>query len=182
MLGQAKLVAQMRAQSIMRGELVGNLLGKIGGQSAILVNRYKLQPLGPGLVLQLPGFLGPLRLLAIGLRTDRDIFARSHRHRPGHQPGECGEQDRLLRGGGGGHPDDQTGGRDNPVIRPQRAASLPGQAGVFHYALLPRWIPICSNIPVSDPGVSSGSWRAFRFPTDISMHPSYRPRRSRYWW
>ena len=172
MLGQAKLVAQMRAQSIMRGELVGNLLGKIGGQSAILVNRYKLQPLGPGLVLQLPGFLGPLRLLAIGLRTDRDIFIDIA---PATSPANAVSKIVSCEVAAAATPTTRLAVETIPSLAPNTAArSQPTRSS--------RCFSLCTIAKMDSYLFKYSSFRPGRFQTDISMHPSYRPRRSRYWW
>ena len=67
-------------------------------------------------------------LLGVGLRADRDIFARRHRHGAGNQTGQTGDEDLGPPGPCGGHAHDQTGGRDKAIIRPQHRRAQPADA------------------------------------------------------
>ena len=78
--------------------------------------------------LQLLALAGEVGLFGIGLRTDRDIFARRHRHRAGDQAGDARQQDVALGGGGGGDAQDQAGGRDDAVIGAQHGGAQPSDA------------------------------------------------------
>ena len=74
---------------------------------------------------QLSFFLGEQAALRVALTADRHVFAQRHRHRPGHQAGESGREDRSALGRCSGYPDDETGHRHDAVVGSQDSRSQP---------------------------------------------------------
>jgi hypothetical protein len=88
----------------------------------------KLVKLERGVLAQLLTLAREVRPFCIGLRADRHIFAGGHRHGAGHQAGDTGDQDGVLRRGRRGDADDQACGRDNAVVGSEHRGSQPTDA------------------------------------------------------
>ena len=84
--------------------------------SALDVDLGEFRPLELDVGGQLPALAAEIGLLGVGLRADRDILARRHRHRTCHQPGNAGEQDLVAAGSTRRDADDQACGRDDAVV------------------------------------------------------------------
>ena len=66
--------------------------------------------------------------LGVGLRADRDVLARGHRHRARDQPGDAGDQHRCARPLGRGDAEDQARGRDDAVVGAEHRGAQPADA------------------------------------------------------
>ena len=118
----------MGAERVMRHQLLRDLACQLRLQAALGVDCRQLL----GLEFRILGQFAALALhlggFGIGLRADRDIFARRHRHRTRHQPCGACDQNLLPVGRGGGHAHDQAGGGENAIIGPQHRGPQPGDA------------------------------------------------------
>ena len=80
-LGDAELVARVRADRVVRHELVGDEAGEPGLDAALLVDLGELVHLGPPVLGDGLGLDAQVGLLGVALRADRDVLADRHRHR-----------------------------------------------------------------------------------------------------
>jgi hypothetical protein len=118
----------MGAQRISDHQLVGDLDRQIRAEASSRVDARELVPLGfrrSCLFATLPRQVG---LLAVCLRTHRDVFAGRHGEGAGRQTGEGGEQDPRVGGLGRGDTHDQTAGGDEAVIGSERGGAQPARS------------------------------------------------------
>ena len=106
----------MRLERVFRHQLIGHLFSKRAVQSALLINGDQLCTFRRRTVRKLRLFLGDVRCLGIGLRTDRDIFPRRHRHRACDKSGRPCQQHGRAVSSGGGHTEHEAGCGNNAVI------------------------------------------------------------------
>ena len=118
----------MRAQGIVRHQLVGDLKRQIVNEPAVPINRGEFLSFGFWLIGQFGGFARDIGALGIGLAADRHIFARRHRQGTGGQPRNPGQQHGGAVGIGGGDADDQAGGRQYAVIGAEHGRAQPADA------------------------------------------------------
>jgi len=114
--GRLTFVARMGAQRVLRHQLPGDLARKPGFDSAHHVSLREFFGLEHRIGGELPRFACKVGMFGVGLRTDRNIFSRGHRHGAGDQPGHTGKQNIALGSGGRRHAEDQAGGRYDSVI------------------------------------------------------------------
>ena len=91
-LVDAKLIAHVRTEPIVRTQLLRDFHRKSIVETPLDVDRRQLAQLGPRLPRQLAHFPRDVRPLCIALRADRDVFADSHRHGSRDQAGHAGDQ------------------------------------------------------------------------------------------
>jgi hypothetical protein len=118
----------MGGEGIFRHELLGDLPRKVPIDTALDVDIGKLIELKSGILAQLLAFAREVRLFAVGLRTDGDIFAGGHRHGAGHQSRDTRDQDIVPRRGCCGNADDQACSREDAVVGPEHCCSKPSDA------------------------------------------------------
>jgi len=126
--GQAKLVAQMAIERVVRGELRGDLLGEWTVEPALLVDLGQFFELEFGIGREFEGFLGDIGFFGVALRANRHIFARRHRHGARDQPRGAGHENRRARCARSGDPGDQAGGRHDPVVGAEDRGAQPTNA------------------------------------------------------
>ena len=80
----------MRAERIVRHQLIGDLACERLIESAANVDRRELVALALQIGFQLPALALEVRLFGIGLRMHRHVFARRHRHRAGDERSQRG--------------------------------------------------------------------------------------------
>ena len=80
-LGDAELVAHVRAELVVRHQLVGDEARQAGLDAAVLVDLRQLAQLGVAVLGQRLGLDCAVGLLGVALRAHRDVLARGHRHR-----------------------------------------------------------------------------------------------------
>lgn len=100
----------------------------------------------------------PIRSPALALhlpRADRDVLAGGHRHRAGGQPSGPRQQNLGLSSAARSHADDQAGGRDDPVVRPQNRGPKP--ADPADEMILPMRCHMCLPSFCADRGDPSAS-------------------------
>jgi hypothetical protein len=126
------------AERVFVHQLAGDLIGQFNIKSARHIDGGQLGALVFGIGGQLLTLPIQVGALGVGLGTDRNIFARGHRHRARHQAGHAGDQHAAAAGISGGHAHDQTGGGDDAVIGTEDGGAQPANAvgavvfGVFH--------------------------------------------------
>ena len=89
----AELGLGVRAQGVVRGQLLGHLEGEVLGEALLHVEVGELGELLLGLLDELAALLGQQRLLGVALGADRDVLPGGHADRAGHEPGDTGDQD-----------------------------------------------------------------------------------------
>ena len=127
-LSEAELVAGVGAQRILRHKLLGDLCRESRCEPAINVDLRQLAHLGPRLLIERALFSLKVGGFRIGLRADRDVFARRHRHRACRPAGEGGGEDLPAARRGGGDADHEARRRDDAVIGPQHGRPQPSDA------------------------------------------------------
>jgi hypothetical protein len=126
--GQAKFVAGMGGEGVLRRQLFGDLAGQRGVEAAVLVNPRKFVQFGVRLFLQRALLALEVSGLEIRLRADGDEFARRHRHGACRPSGEGRGQDLAPARRGGGDADDQARRRDEPVVCAEHRGAEPAGA------------------------------------------------------
>ena len=124
-LGYAKLVMRMCGHGVLARQSDRNLPRQTVVKPAPDIDARQFIKPGLGHVAQLFGFARQIGLPGIGLRTDGNVFAGGHRHRPRDKTGTCCDQDLGTPGPCGRNPDPQTCGRDEAVICPQHGSTQP---------------------------------------------------------
>jgi hypothetical protein len=124
----AELIAQVRAERVGPHETGGDRSGEVWAEAAAHVGVGELDELQVGVGLLLPALAGDVGAFGVALGADRDVLACCHRHRPGHQPRQPGDQDGAAGSGRGGHPNRQAGRRNDPVIGPEHRRAQPAGA------------------------------------------------------
>ena len=110
----------------MRHQLFRHLFGQSGGQAAPDIDRRQFRMFACIIVFQLIAFELEIGLFCVRLGMYRHIFASGHRHGPGDQPGNPGDQQGVAVSIGGGDPQQQAGCGQDAIIgaehrRPQPA-------------------------------------------------------------
>ena len=106
----------MCAQRIVRHQLPGNLTRECFIQSATDIDGRQFTVFKLTISGKFFSFAIEVRVFGVGLRTDRNILASRHRHRPGDQSRNAGHHDVSTSGLGGGHSNNQTGGGHNAIV------------------------------------------------------------------
>lgn len=76
----SKFISPMRCQCVVRHELARDIQSQVFVKTTLDVEGRKLCVLLHGVICQLCLLAGEICLFGIGLRTDRDVLARRHRH------------------------------------------------------------------------------------------------------
>jgi hypothetical protein len=95
----------VRGQGVVVGQLDRDRASGIGAEPFGLMERGQFGQFSVGFLTQFSLFLGQCRQFGVALAGDRDVLAQGHRHRPGHQAGEPGGEDRPAGAGGASYPD-----------------------------------------------------------------------------
>jgi hypothetical protein len=85
-----------------------------------------------------------IRLLGIGLGTDGDVFAGSHRHCARREAGNARHDNCAMRRTGGSYADNKAGGGDNPIVGTQNGRTRPAYM-LGAMALAPAVVPPASH-------------------------------------
>ncbi len=94
-VGDAQLVARMGAERIVGHQLQGYLASQLGFEAAAHIDAGELVLLGFCLFCELDTLARQIGRFAIGLRADRNVFPRRHRHRARDQRRYACNQDGL---------------------------------------------------------------------------------------
>ena len=91
----AELVARVRAERVVRHELLGDRCARARGSSPRRdVDRRELVVLGRVVGFELRALALEVRLLGVGLRVHRHVLAGRHRHRARDEPRDAGDEQR----------------------------------------------------------------------------------------
>jgi len=115
-LVDAEFVAQVRAESVARAQLLGDSHRKLLVEAALHVDQSQFLQFRSRLIRELPRLSGDVGLLGVALRADGNIFTHGHRHRASDQASHAGDQDRARWRVGCRDADHEARGRDNRVI------------------------------------------------------------------
>ena len=129
MLGQPQFVPRMSSQRIMDHKLARDLQRDLRIDAPAAIDGGQFAGLGLRIGIQLGALTRQIGGLGIGLRADRNILARRHRHGPGDESRDARDEDPCLAGLGGGNANDQTGGRHQSIIGPQHCGAQPSDPG-----------------------------------------------------
>jgi hypothetical protein len=124
-LGDAEFVAGMRAERVMRHQLVGDLFRQGGIKAALDIDRRQLGVFALVVRLQLAAFEIQVRSFRIGLRMHGNIFACGHRHRAGDKTGDARHQHAASRAVRGCDAKHQARCRKDAVVRAQHRRPQP---------------------------------------------------------
>jgi hypothetical protein len=91
--GDAEFDARLGADRIVLQQLLVHLLGKALLGSAPDVDGDQFTPFGGEVGLELGALARQLDVFSLGLGVYGDVLAGGHRHRPGHQTGDAGDED-----------------------------------------------------------------------------------------
>jgi hypothetical protein len=117
--------ARVSRQRVLRHRLLGHLPRQWLVDTSLGVDFGKFVEFECGVFAQLLAFTCKISLLSVRLRTDGNIFAGRHRHRPSHQSRNTCNQHIASRCSRGCNADDQARGRDDTVIRSQNGGPEP---------------------------------------------------------
>src|SRR5260370_6527328 len=109
----------------MRHELGGNLPRKIHIESSPYIDFSQFAALADEVDIEFGALLCQSRGFGVRLRIHGNVFSRRHRHRAGDHCCGAAEQDSGVRGVRSGNAQDQTGSRDDAVVRAQNAGAQP---------------------------------------------------------
>ena len=124
-LGDAELVTRVGIECVVRHQLVGHLFGQRRIESPADVDPRQFPVFGFDIRLQFVVLAFKFSMLAVGLRMHRDVLAGGHRHRPGHQPGNAGDQNALPAAVRSRHAKYQAGRGNNAVVRTEHGGAQP---------------------------------------------------------
>jgi hypothetical protein len=116
------------AERIVGHQLLRHGLGEGRLETAPDIDRRKLPLFGAFVGRQLCPLECQVRSFRVGLRADGNVFAGRHRQGAGNGPGNTRQENLTSRGACGGDPDDQAGGRDDPVVRTKNRGAEPAGA------------------------------------------------------
>ena len=104
--------------------------------------------LGLGILREFAAFAREVGALAVGLRADGDVLARSHGHGAPDEAGDAGGQHGATAGAGRRDADHEARGRDDSVIRAEDGGAQP--AGLARAVRLPHfWLKAYLPGPIS---------------------------------
>ncbi|BCG94691.1 hypothetical protein MesoLj131a_35550 [Mesorhizobium sp. 131-2-1] len=118
----------MGTKRILRHHLVRDLQRQIRLHTTRHIALCKLIALEIGLRCEFGPLSAEVSLLGIGLRADRHIFTRRHRHRARDQAGNPCDENIACRGIGRRNADDQAGRRYDAVIGAKHGSAQPTDA------------------------------------------------------
>ncbi len=127
-LGDAELVARVRAELVVRHELLGDEAREPGLDAALLVDLRQLAQLAAAVLRDRLRFDGEVSPLGVALRADRDVLADRHGGRARHQSGQGRGQQCGALGIRGGDTDHEAGHRQDPVVGAQHGGAQPACA------------------------------------------------------
>lgn len=155
LLGQTKLVSGVRAERVVSHQLLHHRPRESGLEAAPDVDAGKLVFFGRALRRQLRSLLREIGAFGVRLRADRDVFARGHRQRTGHEPCDARDQDFRAAGTGGGNANDEACGRHDPVVRAENRRAQPANPfsampfAMGHVNPLNRYLCTVTGSPVA---------------------------------
>jgi hypothetical protein len=128
----------MRLQRAVRHQLPGTVRRQVPIQTALLVDVGELVLFGLRLCRQLVALPREIRLLGVGLRADRHVFAGGHRQRAGDETRDSGDQHVLPRGIGGRDADDEARRRDDAIVGAEHRGTKPPDSFAAVTLTMPR--------------------------------------------
>ncbi len=127
-IGDAEFVARMSAEGIVRHELLGDLFGERGVESAGDIDVGQFAMLAGVIGGEFGAFHFEFSLFGVGLGVDGDVLAGGHGHGAGDQAGDSRDHDIGVGGVGGGNAQDEAGGREDAVIGAENGGAEPADA------------------------------------------------------
>lgn len=132
----AEFLAGVNGEGVLGHELFGHLAGEGGIEAALDVDIGELGEFARRVGAQFGGLAGEIGVFGIGLGTDGDVFPSGHGHGSGGETGEARDEDFRAPDTGRGNADDEAGGGDKAVIRPQDGGAKPADAvGAVSFAV-----------------------------------------------
>ena len=156
-LGNAELVARVRTQRVVGHQLLGNLLRERVGDAAADVDRRQLPPLALIVGGKFTALQVERGLFGIGLRADRNVLARRHRHRARDEAGDPRDHHAGMRRMRRRDPEHQACGRNDAIVGAQHRRAQPADAVRAMSFAVAGW-----HVPVSPRGANG--WAADRSP------------------
>jgi hypothetical protein len=118
----------MGPQRIVFHQLVGHLACERWIQPSLYVDRRELRMLVDWVGSKFSSLALDIRLFRVCLRTDRNVFASSHRHCSSDQACDSGHQNVAISGICRCHSDNKARGGNDPVIGAKNGSSKPSNA------------------------------------------------------
>jgi hypothetical protein len=132
----------VRAQGVVGHQLLGHLFGELGIEPASDIDRRQFPVLAHVIGPQFRAFQLEVGLFGVCLRVHGHVFARGHRHRPGHQAGDTRHHYVAVTGMRRRDTEHQARRRKDPVVGAQHRRAQPADAcgavlfrlGLRHYS------------------------------------------------
>src|SRR5690349_12063210 len=115
----------MRAERIVRHELLGYLRGQLRRESSADIDAGELVPLAGGIRRELTPLSREVRTLGVGLGADRDELASGHRHGARDETRYTRNEHRGPRRPRRRDAYDETRGRDQAIVRAEHGGTQP---------------------------------------------------------
>ncbi len=131
-----QFISRMCPDRIVFHQLNGDPIGQIQIQPPPDINSRKFPVLGIGIGSEFLRLAIEIGLFAVGLRTDRDVFARGHRHRTGREARDSGHHHSGRRSVSRCYTDHKTRDRHDAIVRAQDRRTQPTDA----FAIVSFWM------------------------------------------
>lgn len=123
-----EFVSGMRAQSVMRHQLPGDLFGECGIEPAGDVDGRQFLLRARWVCLRFRAFQLEVCFLGVCLGVHGHVFTCCHRHRPGDHAGDARDHYAAVSPTRRRDTEHQTGRRKDPVVRAQDRRAQPADA------------------------------------------------------
>src|SRR5260221_1708279 len=123
--GDTQLIARVRAQGVVRHQLLRDLARQRGLEAAAPVDGRELTMLAFAVGLELAALAIEVGLLAVGLGVDRHVLAGRHRHRARYQARDTRDHDVAVRDIRRRDSEDEARGGNNAVVRAKNGSAQP---------------------------------------------------------
>jgi len=159
-LRDAEFVQRMRSQGVLGNELLGDLASKTSLNAPGHINLGEFCLFKLRVLCEFLFFTGEVRMLGVGLRTDRNILSRCHGHRAGNKASYPCQQHIVLGGCCRGYSQDQARRRDDPIICAEYGGPKPSNSFDKMFLLMraTHGLALICWIAASSTGYASAKW------------------------